>query len=337
MPFNLKSYNTFGLDVDAAYGYVIRDFAMFGMAFKKIKDTGLPFIVLGEGSDVLFTENFNGIVLINRLLGYEFAEDANFHFVKLQAGENFDRAIRTCLSKGIYGLENLALIPGTAGAAPVQNIGAYGSSFSDFCRYVEVLDLENNKLSRIKAEDCEFGYRTSIFKKTENIGKYIITAVELKIPKKWKPNLNYASLDGLSGAGATDIYERISDIRKSKLPDPHIIGNAGSFFKNPTVDSDFYKNFVSEYGTVPGYFTEGEGRVKLAAGWLIEKAGCKGLRMGNAGTYDKQSLIVVNHGGATPLEVVNAARYVRTQVLDKFGIELIPEVRIFGRDGECGL
>lgn len=337
MSFNLKSYNTFGLDVEAAYGYVIRDFAMFGMAFKKIKDTGLPFIVLGEGSDVLFTENFNGVVLVNRLLGYEFAEDADNHFVKLQAGENFDRAIRTCIGRGIFGLENLALIPGTAGAAPVQNIGAYGSSFSDFCRYVEVLDLEQNKLTRIKAEDCEFGYRSSIFKKPENIGRYIITAVELRIPKKWKPNLNYASLSGLEGAGAMDIYEHVANVRRSKLPDPKEIGNAGSFFKNPVVDKSFYEKLEVEYDKVPGYFTEGEGRVKLAAGWLIEKAGCRGLKLGNAGTYDRQSLIVVNNGGATPQEVVNAARHVRAEVMNKFGIELVPEVRIFGRDGECSL
>ena len=337
MSFNLKSYNTFGLDVEAAYGYVIRDFAMFGMALKKIKDTGLPFIVLGEGSDVLFTENFNGVVLVNRLLGYEFAEDADNHFVKLQAGENFDQAIRTCISRGIFGLENLALIPGTAGAAPVQNIGAYGSSFSDFCRYVEVLDLENNKLTRIKAEDCEFGYRSSIFKKPENIGRYIITAVELRIPKKWKPNLNYASLTGLEGKGAMDIYEHVVNVRKSKLPDPKVIGNAGSFFKNPVVDKAFYEKLEAEYDSVPGYFTEGEGRVKLAAGWLIEKAGCRGLKLGNAGTYDRQSLIVVNHGGATPAEVMNAARHVRAEVKNKFGIELVPEVRIFGRDGECSL
>lgn len=337
MSFNLKAYNTFGLNVEATYGFVINDFVMFDMAFKKIKESGLPFIVLGEGSDVLFTDDFNGVVLINRLLGYEFSEDANYHFVKIQAGERFDNVIRTCIKRGIYGLENLAFIPGTAGAAPVQNIGAYGASFSDFCRYVEVLDLNNNKLARIKASDCEFGYRTSIFKKKENIGRYIITAVELKIPKEWKPNLNYASLAELQGTTAEQIYEHVVNVRKSKLPDPKVIGNAGSFFKNPTVNISTYEELKAEYDTVPGYFTEGDDNVKLAAGWLIEKAGCKGLRLGNAGTYDKQSLIVVNHGEATPDEVVNVARFVRSEVHKKFGIELVPEVRIFGRNGECVL
>ena len=328
MAFSLKKYNTFGLEVEATWGIEINDFVMFDMAFKKIKETGLPFIVLGDGSDVLFKEDYEGIVMVNRLKGMEFSQDSDFHYVKVQAGENFDSVIRTCLDREIYGLENLALIPGTAGAAPVQNIGAYGSSFSDFCRYVEVLDLKNNKIDRIRAQDCAFGYRTSIFKIPENTDRYIITAVELKIHKKWTPNLNYAS---------RGIYNHISDVRNSKLPSPKVLGNAGSFFKNPVVEKSVYEKLVSEYDHVPGYGTDDGSTVKLAAGWLIEKAGCKGLRMGNAGTYEKQSLILVNYGGASPDELIGVACFVRNKVADKFGIVLEPEVRIIGKKGECHL
>ncbi len=337
MAFSLKKYNTFGLEVEATWGIEINDFVMFDMAFKKIKETGLPFIVLGDGSDVLFREDYEGIVMVNRLKGMEFSQDSDFHYVKVQAGENFDSVIRTCLDREIYGLENLALIPGTAGAAPVQNIGAYGSSFSDFCRYVEVLDLKNNKIDRIRAQDCAFGYRTSIFKIPENTDRYIITAVELKIPKKWTPNLNYASLEGLEDTSARGIYNHISDVRNSKLPSPKVLGNAGSFFKNPVVEKSVYEKLVSEYDHVPGYGTDDGSTVKLAAGWLIEKAGCKGLRMGNAGTYEKQSLILVNYGGASPDELIGVACFVRNKVADKFGIVLEPEVRIIGKKGECHL
>ena len=202
---------------------------------------------------------------------------------------------------------------------------------------VEVLDLKNNKIDRIRAQDCAFGYRTSIFKIPENTDRYIITAVELKIPKKWTPNLNYASLEGLEDTSARGIYNHISDVRNSKLPSPKVLGNAGSFFKNPVVEKSVYEKLVSEYDHVPGYGTDDGSTVKLAAGWLIEKAGCKGLRMGNAGTYEKQSLILVNYGGASPDELIGVACFVRNKVADKFGIVLEPEVRIIGKKGECHL
>lgn len=337
MSFSLKNHNTFGLDVRAAHGYVIGDFAMFAPALEKIAGSGLPFLVLGRGSDVLFTEDFGGVALINALKGFEFNEDRDFHYVKIQAGEDFDEAIRTCLARGIRGLENLALIPGTAGAAPVQNIGAYGASFADFCRYVEVLDLATGRLDRIGAADCGFGYRTSIFKKRENAARYIITAVELKIPKAWTPNLGYESLAGLEGAEAWDIYRHIAALRRDRLPDPRELGNAGSFFKNPVVDAAVYDMLLGTYPSVPAYPAGEDGKVKLAAGWLIDRAGCRGMRVGNAGTSAKQALVVVNYGGAAPAEIVLVAQLVRGKVFAKFGVLLEPEVRIYGRTGECGL
>lgn len=336
MAFNLKKYNTFGLDINAIKGFEITDFAMFSMAFAEIKKSNLPYLVLGEGSDVLFTTDFNGVVLVNKLKGYEFTEDIDYHYVKLQAGENFHNAILTCMKKGIHGLENLALIPGTAGAAPVQNIGAYGVSFSDFCRYVEVLDLLEKRVDRIWAKDCEFGYRSSIFKDSRNKHRYIITAVELKIPKKYILKTEYASLKDKNIQTPQDLFEIVCQTRKQKLPDPHLIGNAGSFFKNPLVTLELFNELTGIHGQIPSYPAK-NGMVKLAAGGLIDHAGCKGIKLGKAGTYENQALVVVNNGGATPEEIVNVARYVQSQVREKYGIALEPEVRIYGRDGECGL
>lgn len=334
--FSLKKYNTFGLNVFATKIFEITDFAQFSLAFEEIRKNNLPYLILGEGSDVLFTCDFKGVVLINRLKGFEFTEDLDYYYVKIQAGENFHNAILTCMKRGIFGLENLAMIPGTAGAAPVQNVGAYGVSFSDFCRYVEVLDLLEKRVDRVWAKDCGFEYRHSIFKDNKNKYRYIITAVELKIPKKYEYKIDYAIFKGKSIKSPQDVFDIVSDARKCKLPDPKIIGNAGSFFKNPKVSQQQYLSMCEKYGQIPAYSSE-IGKVKIAAGWLIDNAGCKGLKMGNAGTYEKQALVLVNYGNAEPIEVVDVAKYIQNTVCDKYGIMLEPEVRIYGSDGECGL
>ena len=264
---SLKRFNTFGMDVDAKYIYEIYDFAQFSMVFQLINQKKLPFVVLGEGSDVLFTKDFDGVVIINKLKGIEVNEDLDYYYVKLQAGEKLHDAIKNLMNRKIYGLENLALIPGTAGAAPIQNVGAYGSSFSDFCRYVEVLDLEHKKLDRIWAKDCGFGYRTSIF-------------------------------------------------------------------KNPIISKEQLKKISKEYPNVVYYPTQDENKFKVAAGWLIDKAGCKGMTLGNAGTYDKQALVIVNLNQATPNEILQVVNFIVSKVYEIFEIKLEPEVRIYGKEGE---
>lgn len=338
MSFSLKPYNTFGLDVKARDGMVVRDFAMFPAAFDKIRKSSAGFIVLGHGSDVLFKGDYDGAVIVNRLMGVEFSEDANTHYVKAQAGETFHDLVALTMKKGIYGLENLALIPGTVGGAPVQNIGAYGVSLSDFCRYVEVLDLGTGKVDRIMGRDCGFGYRDSIFRLPENQARYIITAVELAIPKDWKPETSYAALRSRNLESPKEIFDFVCSMRKIKLPDPRVLGNAGSFFRNPVVSRETLAVIQKSFDNVPHYPAEGDpDMVKLAAGWLIDQAGCRGINLGTAGTYENQALVLVNYGGATPEDIVNAARHVQGRVEDAFGVRLDPEVRIYGEKGECQL
>jgi UDP-N-acetylmuramate dehydrogenase len=324
------------MNVRAKYVFEIHDFAMFSSVFDLIKRDNLSFLVIGEGSDVLFTEDYEGVLIVNKLKGFEYSEDKDFYYVKVQSGEILHEIIEKCLKLGIYGLENLALIPGTVGAAPVQNVGAYGVSLSDFCRYVEVLDLYESKLDRIWAKDCEFGYRTSIFKTNQEYkSRYIITAVELKLPKEWKPRISYKAFENYKLELPEDIFKAVCDIRKQKLPNPKEIGNAGSFFKNPIISKSHFNKLKEIYNDIPSYEIEDEDFIKIAAAWLIDKAGCKGLKLGRAGTYEKQALVLINYGDATPMEIINVAKYVINSVLDKFGVRLEPEVRIYGSVGEC--
>ncbi len=336
MAFSLKKYNTFGLDVSAEKGFVITDDALFSMAFREIERTGLPYLVLGEGSDVLFTCDFKGIVLINRLQGFSFNEDANNHYVTIRSGENFHNAILTLRQRGIYGLENLALIPGTVGASPVQNFGAYGVCLADFCEYVMALDLQSKDRVKIMAKDCQFGYRHSMFKQPENRMRYIITDVCLKISKTEPVKASYSAFKNMNITTHDELFEAVCKIRSAKLPNPQDLGSAGSFFKNPIILREQAEELLYKYPDMPVYPVDDK-HVKIAAGWLIDKAGCKGLKLGNAGTYHNQALILVNYGHATPNEILDVAIYIHKKVLEMYGINLEPEVRIYGRDGECKL
>ncbi len=243
MSFNLKNYNTFGLDVSAKDGIVLSDMAMFPLVEKKITENNNKFIVLGQGSDVLFKENYNGLVIINKLLGMDFTEDQDYYYVTCQSGEYFHDLIKACMARKIYGLENLAFIPGTAGAAPIQNVGAYGVSFADFCRFVEVIDLQEQKIKRFKCAECNFGYRTSIFKEDNNKVRYIVTSIGLKIPKKYEYHISYGAFQGKEFHSPIELYDFIGNIRNQKLPNPKEIGNAGSFFKNPIITKENFMKF----------------------------------------------------------------------------------------------
>ncbi|EIJ68545.1 UDP-N-acetylmuramate dehydrogenase [Pasteurella bettyae] len=293
-----------------------------------------PVLFLGQGSNVLFLEDFQGTVLLNRLMGIEKSEDANFHYLHVNAGENWHNLVQWSLSQGIYGLENLALIPGCAGSAPVQNIGAYGREFKDFCHYVDVLDLNTGKQFRLTNAECEFGYRESVFKHKYAYG-FIVIAVGLKLAKHWKPILKYGSLSNFdeNTVTAKQIFDEVCSVRRAKLPNPQDFGNAGSFFKNPVISAEQFTRLQQAYPHIPNY-PQADGSVKLAAGWLIDQCQLKGYQIGGAAVHQNQALVLINKAHATGADVVALAHHVRQAVADKFKVYLSPEVRFIAAQGE---
>ena len=325
--FDLTPYNTFGLQVSAAEGYVIRNKA----DLKHITDADV--FILGQGSDILLTEDYDGVVLIDRIQFCEISEAEDHYAVKVGGGNILDDLIEHLVSLGISGLENLSAIPGTMGAAPVQNIGAYGVEISKFITDVECFNLITRETEHFNHDQCEFGYRTSFFKEHKE-QKLFIVALTLNIPKGFKPVLTYAGISEHEFATPMELRQRVRELRSQKLPDPKEIGNAGSFFKNPTVSASDYQKIAAQFPQLPAYPNGDASSYKLAAGWLIDKAGCRGITHGKAGTWEQQALVLVNRGGAKPHEIVALAKYVQAEVQQKFGIVLEPEVRIFGRKGE---
>lgn len=292
----------------------------------------LPKIVLGSGSDILFCNDFPGVVILNRIRGKIVREDSDYFYLDIAGGEDWPELVQWSIEKGIYGLENLALIPGRAASAPIQNIGAYGVEFKDVCDYVDVLDLNTYKEFRLTNTECAFSYRESIFKQAFKDG-YIITAVGLKLAKNWKPQLSYGPLKDFDpdSVSALEIFDRVCSIRMQKLPDPRVIGNAGSFFKNPVVAQDIADTLLKSYPDMPSYSTP-QG-IKLAAGWLIDQCGLKGYRYGGAQVHPNQALVLTNLGDASALDVLHLAAYVSDRVEEKFSVILEHEVR-FIRNGE---
>lgn len=331
---SLLSFNTFGIAANAENIVEITELSQFHAAWRNAQDAGQPVLVLGQGSNVLFLKDFRGTVLVNRLQGIEHKEDANFHYLHVNGGENWHHLVEWSLEQGIFGLENLALIPGCAGSAPVQNIGAYGVEFKDVCDYVEVLDLAQNKTFRLTNAECRFGYRDSVFKHRYG-DDFIVVAIGLKLSKNWKPVLKYGALNELdpSAVSAKRVFDEVCAIRRAKLPDPQQIGNAGSFFKNPIVTEEQYQTLRAEYPTMPCY-QQSDGFVKLAAGWLIDQCRLKGYQLGGAAVHEKQALVLVNKGNATGSDVVELAHHIRQAVAAKFDVYLVPEVRFIGENGE---
>lgn len=305
-----------------------------------------PKFILGGGSNIVLTGDVKPLVLKVEIMGKRLvSENAKAWIVEAGAGENWHDLVAWTLQNGYPGLENLALIPGTVGAAPVQNIGAYGVELQDRFDLLDAVDLTSGQSFTLNAAQCAFGYRDSVFKHSSIsrslgalgfglAGKALITRVRFSLPKAWKPVLGYADIDKKrlqSGVDAPDplqIYEWICDIRRAKLPDPKVIGNAGSFFKNPTVSPEQCADIIQRDPKIVHYRLA-DGSVKLAAGWLIDACGWKGKSVGNAGVYDKQALVLVNRGGAsnpvTGGEVMTLARAIQTSVYERFGIRLEPE------------
>ncbi len=325
--FDLTPYNTFGLQVSASRGYIIRSKA----DLKHITDADV--LILGQGSDILLTEDFEGVVLIDNIQFTEITEQPDHYVVRAGGGIILDDLIEQLVSMGISGLENLSAIPGTVGAAPVQNIGAYGVEIASFISEVECFNLISRQTEHFNREQCQFGYRTSYFKEHKEQRLFIV-AVTLNIPKGFRPVLSYKGISEHEFASPLELRRRVITLRQQKLPDPREIGNAGSFFKNPTVSEEQLHRLLTEYPDMPAYPDASGKGYKLAAGWLIDKAGCRGITHGKAGTWEQQALVLVNRGGAKPHEIVALARYVKAEVQQRFDVVLEPEVRIFDKRGE---
>lgn len=331
---SLKAFNTLGLEVSAQALYIADTPEAIIAAWRATLQADQPFIVLGEGSNVLFLEDFKGGVIVNAIKGISLEEKEEAWHLHIGAGENWHALVEHTLKKGITGLENLALIPGMAGSAPIQNIGAYGVEFKDICHYVDALHLPTQKIIRLHREECQFGYRDSIFKH-EMKENHVIIAVGLCLAKQWKPILSYGDLAKLNPATvcAWDVFNAVCHMRQSKLPDPRVTGNVGSFFKNPLITEAMASNLLQIWPNMPHY-PQANGEVKLAAGWLIDQCNLKGFRVGGAAVHRQQALVLINENQATPQDIVALAHQVRELVGEKFNVWLEPEVRFIGALGE---
>ncbi|QJC28431.1 UDP-N-acetylmuramate dehydrogenase [Enterobacteriaceae endosymbiont of Plateumaris consimilis] len=330
---SLKSFNTFGLDVTALKIIKITNINELYYIWEKYCQKSIPYIILGNGSNVLFLNHFRGIVIINRLKGIYINETQNHWNLHVNSGENWHQLVKYTIKKGIFGLENLALIPGCVGSASIQNIGAYGVSLQNFCKYVDIMNLLNKKITRLSCIECNFQYRNSIFKNFY-MHNYIIIALGITISKKWKPNISYKDLNHLNLYTITphEIFSYICTIRKKKIPNPKIYGNAGSFFKNPLVSNKLGIQLLKTFPNMP-YILKNN-IFKISAAWLIDQCNLKRYIKGGAMIYSKHSLIIINKCKAKSKDILYIAIKIYNCVGNKFGIWLEPEVRLIGSLGE---
>ncbi|MCL1106897.1 UDP-N-acetylmuramate dehydrogenase [Shewanella algicola] len=334
MTISLTPFNTFGLKQDCDTLIDVTSKAGLIATCNKLYKENFPMLILGGGSNLVFTENYQGSVVKVSTKGIEITSDDTHYYLTVQAGENWHQLVEFCLEKKIYGLENMALIPGTVGAAPIQNIGAYGVEFNLFCHRVEFLQLDTGKLTTYNKLQCEFDYRESVFKqRLRNLA--VITQVTLKLAKKWVPVINYGPLQHFDSSTVTakQIFDCVCQIRQSKLPDPAKLGNVGSFFKNPVISVEHYNTLKASFPNLIAY-EQPDRQFKLAAGWLIDQAGLKGAKVGAATVHQEQALVLVNLGTATGRDVCQLARKIIDAVYDKFTVVLHPEPRIIGSQGE---
>ena len=334
----LQSHNSFGIVAKARALVRVRSEADVQQVLVDPEYGSIPKFVLGGGSNIVLTGDVRPLVLKVEVMGRRLVEDGPRAFVvEAGAGENWHDVVTWTLDHGFPGLENLALIPGTVGASPVQNVGAYGVELQDRFDSLDAIDLFTGKTFTLDAAQCAFGYRDSVFKHVAAKegdfglgGRAMILRVRFRLPKPWKPVMGYVDLQrkmqesGNRTPTAREIYDWVCTVRSAKLPDPRVIGNAGSFFKNPTVTPEQCQDIIAREPNIVHYPMP-DGTVKLAAGWLIDACGWKGKSVGNAGVYEKQALVLVNRGGATGGEVVTLARAIQTSVYERFGIRLEPE------------
>ncbi|MCB9246543.1 MAG: UDP-N-acetylmuramate dehydrogenase [Flavobacteriales bacterium] len=327
---SLRELNSFGIDASCAKLIEIHTVEDIRNYFNA---PDAQFRILGGGSNVLFTQNFDGTILLNCLQGIQVLQkEAGSVYVRVASGENWHSFVQWAVDSGYGGIENLALIPGTTGAAPIQNIGAYGVEIKDVLVEVSFIDLRKLEQCVLSAEQCAFGYRDSVFK-NQLKGSVFITSITLKLDSDRAPQTSYDALSGylqeqgIDNPGIRDVFDAVVAVRRSKLPDPAVLGNAGSFFKNPVIDGAKLEQLVRMYPELK-FYPFGENQYKLAAGWLIEQSGLKGVRHGQVGTHQKQALVIVNYGGATGSEILTFAEFVMKSVQKKFDVQLEPEVNI---------
>ncbi len=327
----LKHRNSFGLDSTAELAYEITSADQIPALMKALGDKKLTWRVLGGGSNVILPESLSGATLLINILGQELikSDDAN-SWLSVGAGINWHELVSWTLEHNLPGFENLALIPGTVGAAPIQNIGAYGVEIGEYIDSIEAFDSAAHAFVTLPKEACRFAYRDSYFKQNPN--RFIVTKIVFKLPKSWQARLQYADLakqfaESNTRPSAKQIFDAVCTIRSNKLPDPKVIGNAGSFFQNPIISTEQCEQLSKQFPNLVSYPDE-NGKRKLAAGWLIDQCGFKGKRVGPVGVYEKQALVLVNHGGGTSTDILNLAKSIQEEVQNNFGIWLDIEPNI---------
>ncbi len=325
---DLTPYNSFGVSYKAAYFADIQQVTDLHQAREFAASKHLPILVLGEGSNTLFIKDYPGLILYMNCKGKELLPGAGM--LRVAAGENWHELVMFCLQNNLYGIENLALIPGTVGAAPIQNIGAYGVELEQFFVELEAFDLNTGEIVHMSKADCEFGYRDSVFKQDPEL-KLVVLCVRLQLSQSPAAELGYAGLEeALAGRQATPqrVFDAVCDIRRRKLPDPKQIGNAGSFFKNPVVSRSKYQSLCQSYPALPGWDTDDPDLVKLPAAWLLEHKAWKGKQRGGAAVHEEHALVLVNKENASGEELLLLAQDMSSSVLQGFGIALQTEVNI---------
>lgn len=325
---DLTPYNSFGVSQRAAYFAEIQQLSDLHQAREFAASSHLPLLVLGEGSNTLFINDYRGLILFMNCKGRELLPGAGM--LRAGAGENWHELVMFCLKNKLYGLENLALIPGTVGAAPIQNIGAYGVELEQFFVELEAFDLKTGEIRHLSKADCQFAYRDSIFKQ-DPMQKLVVLSVSLQLAETPAPALAYVGLkEALEGQEITpqSLFDAVCRIRRSKLPDPKVLGNAGSFFKNPIVSRSKYETLRKAHPDIPSWNTDDPDLVKLPAAWLLEQKGWKGRQRGGAAVHEDHALVLVNQDNATGEEVLLLAQDMSSSVLQEFGINLQTEIRI---------
>lgn len=327
---SLKPFNTFGMDVSALAYMDVNTVDDLVRVYGDADLMALPRLIIGGGSNLLLTGHFKGLVMHMGIKGIHLEkEDDEYTYLRAAAGERWHDLVLWTLEKGFGGLENLSWIPGTVGAAPVQNIGAYGVEMQDCFLSLRAFDFESGNIVELNKADCQFAYRNSIFKNAMK-DRMAIVDVTFALPKNWRPNKEYAEVEKelaerkIVNPSPAEIGRTIMQIRQRKLPDPTVLGNAGSFFKNPTVSAEKLFRLKSEYPDIPAY-GQPDGGYRIAAGWLIDRCGWKGRRIGDAGVCEKQALVLVNYGNATGKEILALANAIKKDVFDRFSIRLEPE------------
>ncbi|MCA1323275.1 UDP-N-acetylmuramate dehydrogenase [Herbaspirillum sp. alder98] len=326
--FSLRTLNTFGIDARAQVYVAVDGVDTLRAVRANPELAGLPRLVLGGGSNLLFVRDHPGLVLHMRSRGIEVVgQDDDFTYVRAAAGESWHGLVQWTLAQGLGGLENLSLIPGSVGAAPIQNIGAYGIEIKDRFHSLSAFDFVSGESIQLDGAACRFGYRDSVFKHALR-DRAVVLDVTFALPRRWQANAAYAdvaqALAGIAEPGPADIAAAVIAIRQRKLPDPAQIGNAGSFFKNPIVEAALRDGLAAQHATLVSY-RQPDGSYKLAAGWLIDQCGWKGRSLGAAGVYEKQALVLVNRGGASGAEIAALAEAIRQDVHGRFGVWLEPE------------